>query len=248
MALPTGPIPRVAFDEIIEEDWGDRVAQSLNNLTRAADCIDLWTRRAAPRHRRHSTTMMTPWFRVGGGTPTITVPDWATSRSSPTDLPASSTIRPPSPAATSYLLQADVGPIQGRLIRRHRPAAAGSACQWTDQYPRRRGRSKADRSIRVEANAVEGVRQRPVGLFDIRHRRVHQLLPGDRLVPGAVMMYRPYVTDLPARKDLCVLHQLGQDGRRRLAGVRRGHPGPGRIRRTHIGVRRAGHRVRPGHR
>ena len=51
MALPTGPIPRVAFEEIIEEDWGDSVAQSLNNIAESHDWL-IWSP-TLHHHRPH---------------------------------------------------------------------------------------------------------------------------------------------------------------------------------------------------
>ena len=75
MALPTGPIPRVAVGEIIEEDWGDSVAQSLNNQAQMFDQM-LWTPPSSIE-ATDSTTTWENWFRVGGSTAEILVPDWA---------------------------------------------------------------------------------------------------------------------------------------------------------------------------
>src|SRR5262245_26264474 len=80
MALPTGPIPLVAEGEIIEESWGDSVAQSLNNLTELTDYITWKPDSGATFDATGSIGGMVDWFTVGASTPKqVTVPDWATS-------------------------------------------------------------------------------------------------------------------------------------------------------------------------
>lgn len=116
MALPTGPIPRVAFEEYIEEAWGDSVAQSLNNLAEAST-QKLWTPDGiytAP-NSYSSTGDLDVWFRVGGPTFEITVPVWATRAVVNVQLNGLSLT---GVGDSSYDVQVQIGSTTGRRIRR----------------------------------------------------------------------------------------------------------------------------------
>jgi hypothetical protein len=122
MALPTGPIPRVAFDEIIEEDWGDSVAQSLNNLKQAYEHI-IWTpdtQYVAP-NSYSSTGDLAVWFRVGGSSAEVTVPDWATRAIVRVDLNGVGLVGGGSGSTDivhgTYDVQVQIGSVAGRRIR-----------------------------------------------------------------------------------------------------------------------------------
>jgi hypothetical protein len=132
MSLPTGPIPRVAFDEIIEENWGDSVAQSLNNLAQRTDYLE-WSP-TAEMLATTSTTTWTQWFRVGGTTGEITVPDWATHVVIQLHI---SGIRATVSGNTTYLVTVDVGPTRGRNMRQTNSVAPGGwfSYIWNDVVP-----------------------------------------------------------------------------------------------------------------
>lgn len=151
MALPTGPIPRVAYDEIIEENWGDSVAQSLNNLTEGTDFID-WTP-TAEMLATTSTTTWTQWFRVGGASADITVPDWAHHVIINLHI---SGIRATVSGNTTYLITVDVGPTRGRLMRQTNSVAPGGwfSYQWNDHIPC--SSIEGDRGVKVMAMKVSG--------------------------------------------------------------------------------------------
>lgn len=73
--LPTGPIPTVAYDAIIEEGWGDSVAQSLNNLGQGETFLT-WPddTGSEPDHAAPTSSSFSVWF-----TPSqqLFVPQWA---------------------------------------------------------------------------------------------------------------------------------------------------------------------------
>src|SRR5262245_17844903 len=117
MPLPTGPIPLVAEGEIIEESWGDSVAQSLNNLTELTDYITWKPASGVTYDATGSIGGMVDWFTIGGGTPKqLMVPTWATSAyihyqiCGVTYQPTDATPR------ISYLLEAHVGTLTGRGV------------------------------------------------------------------------------------------------------------------------------------
>ena len=133
MSFPTGPIPRVAYDEIIAEEWGDSVAQSLNNL-RERNQRMLWI----PDTEYLASTSAAPalpsalatWFRVGGSGTTITVPDWAEHAQMSIGING---IRQTASSPT-YAMQVQVGTQVGRRIRLSGRSDWFSA-SWTDYVP-----------------------------------------------------------------------------------------------------------------
>jgi len=119
MALPTGPVPRVALDEIIEESWGDSVAQSLNNSGEQHSKL-MWSALPseilAPTTYSSSGDLPDVWFTVGGtGGPTITVPDWADRALAVVNING---ISLGAAGYSTYDLQAQIGDNAGRRIRR----------------------------------------------------------------------------------------------------------------------------------
>lgn len=119
MALKTGPIPRVAFDQIIEEDYGDSVAQSLNNMSEMHDQV-FWTPDTdylAPTTYAAPPTDLAVWFTVGGSSPhTIWVPDWATRALTRVDLNG---IRCQAIGEGTFDVQVQLGTVtSGRRVRR----------------------------------------------------------------------------------------------------------------------------------
>jgi hypothetical protein len=151
MALPTGPIPLVAFDEIIEESWGDAVAQSLNNLNQSFDRL-LWKPTAEMLATTSSTTW-TQWFRIGGPTGEITVPDWANKVIVGVGING---IRATGTGDTTYLLAIQVGPEQGRSIRQTNTVAPGGwfGVAWADLI--NCSAIEGDRSVKVLAMRTAG--------------------------------------------------------------------------------------------
>lgn len=129
MALPTGPIPRVALDEIIEENWGDSVAQSLNNLAQRRDASN-WKPTADINAPTAST--MTVWFNFGGGAGTdITVPDWAQNAYARMEINGVEDLGSPN---GTYDLQLFIGTTGGRIIRQTATSDDGFfPIGWTDR-------------------------------------------------------------------------------------------------------------------
>lgn len=154
MPLPTDPIPLVAVGDIIEEDWGDSVAQSLNNLTEQTDFLT-W-KPASGVNFDATGTIGGPvlWFTVGGGTPEqLYVPQWATTayvhyqicgvRHQPTDAPR-----------TSYLLQAHLGSLTGRGVR-FSGQGGWFGMSWADEFTAIEDIAGGDRSIKIYAQKIE---------------------------------------------------------------------------------------------
>ena len=166
MPLPTGPIPLVAVGEIIEEDWGDSVAQSLNNLTEQHDWVT-WQPATGVNYDATGTTGgMVAWFTVGGGTPTqIYVPEWATKayvqyqicgvRYEPTT--ASNRV--------SYMLQASFGALTGRFVR-FTGQGGWFGMSWGDEFLDVEDIAGGDRSIQIKAQRLEGSSTDHWRLFD----------------------------------------------------------------------------------
>lgn len=166
MALPTGPIPLVAFDEPIEESWGDSVAQSMNNLTELSD-YRVWSPATGDHYDAVDTIGgMVDWFTVGGATAQqVTVPEWATNayahfqitgvRYQPTDA---------SPRL-SYLLQAQIGSLAGRQVRfSGQPGWFGMS--WSSEFPDIEDIAGGDRSVKIRAQKLEGDDGETWRLFD----------------------------------------------------------------------------------
>lgn len=129
MALPTGPIPRVAFDEIIEEPWGDSVAQSINNMSQMFE--QLIGAPDAETDATESTTTFTNWFRFGGASGEILVPDWAHHLLAKVEIHGVRDEGGGTP--TTYDMRVVVGTVEGRVIRQCASAPAGHfSAQWTD--------------------------------------------------------------------------------------------------------------------
>jgi len=155
MALPTGPIPRVAYDEIIAEEWGDSVAQSLDNLAQFMDQA-VWPVDSGTEYLATAGTVTTQWFVVGGATDPdeITVPDWAHHVLARWELNGVQ-LQPASPSQTSYILQGQVGPADGRgRVRRFTGRAGYFHLTWTDYMPC--DALSGDRTLKVFAERVEG--------------------------------------------------------------------------------------------
>jgi len=121
--LPTGPIPTVAYDQIIEEGWGDSVAQSLNNLGEASFLT--WpdpgsggsTSIAAP-----TTSTMSVWLEPGN----LYIPDWTASDAF-IQTSVESVVEGSS-GPNTYELQLSIGGVtSGRVCRYTAPVASG---QW----------------------------------------------------------------------------------------------------------------------
>ena len=243
MALPTGPIPRVALDEIIEENWGDWVAQSLNNLAQRRDASN-WKPTADINAPTAST--MTVWFNFGGGAGTdITVPDWAQNAYARMEINGVEDLGTPN---GTYDLQ-----TVHRHHRRpdHPPDRHVRRRVLPDRLDRPDRRVRSGRGPQTVGEGGEGVGRRSPRTgrsAPTPTSRSTSNTPAPSTSTRGSDVPRPYVTDLPARRDVTFYHQLGLHRRRRLAGLRRDHPGPGRLRRAHLRVRPAGHHVRPGHR
>lgn len=153
MALPTGPIPRVAVGDIIEEDWGDSVAQSANNLTEQFRWTT-WSPPAGTTIDAEGAGIMSTWFTVGGGTPEdFVVPDWATDCWVTIDINGitynTGTTR------TSYLLQLQFGTITGRNIRLTGQAGWFTAT-WSSRFATIEDIASSTRNIKVNAQWLEG--------------------------------------------------------------------------------------------
>jgi hypothetical protein len=159
MALPTGPIPLVAFDEPIEESWGDSVAQSLNNLTQLSDYVVWKPDSGVTFDATGSIGGMVDWFTVGGATPKqVTVPTWA-------EKPGSSAYAhfqicgiqyepsPPSASPVSYLLEAKIGSITSRSVR-FSGQAGWFGVQWSSEFLNIEDIAGGDRSIKIRAQKV----------------------------------------------------------------------------------------------
>lgn len=155
MPLPTGPIPLVAVGDIIQEDWGDSVAQSLNNLTEQTDYLT-WSPAAGVNYDATNTSGGSVlWFTVGGGTPEqLYVPSWATHayvhyqicgvRYEPTT--ASNRV--------SYMLQANIGSLNGRFVR-FSGQGGWFGMSWSDEFPDIEDIAGGDRSIKIHAQRIE---------------------------------------------------------------------------------------------
>jgi hypothetical protein len=146
MPLPTGPIPLVAYDEIIEESWGDEVAQSLNNLNQAHARVE-WTPPSEVLAPTGST--LAHWFTIP---PEITVPDWANHVTVTVQING---VHDTGAGNDSYLLSAHVGPIEGRAIRMTAPVVVGwFPMNWGDYLPC--STAEGDRTIKIWAARIGG--------------------------------------------------------------------------------------------
>jgi hypothetical protein len=156
MPLPTGPIPLVAVGEIIEEDWGDSVAQSLNNLTEQHDFLT-WKPASGVTYDATGTVGgSVAWFTVGGGTPEqLYVPTWATTAYVQYQVcgiqyqPVDSTPR------ISYLLNAHLGSLTGRGVR-FTGQGGWFGMSWADEFTAVEDIAGGDRSIKIYAQKIEG--------------------------------------------------------------------------------------------
>src|SRR5262245_58339980 len=109
MALPTGPIDLVAYDDLIEVSWGNSVAQSLNHLHERKDS-GTWKPTAEIQAPTSGT--MTTWFNYGGGTGAdLTIPDWATIATMRMELNGVRNLGTPN---ATYDFQMFMGTIGGR--------------------------------------------------------------------------------------------------------------------------------------
>jgi len=153
MALPTGPIDRVAVGDIIEEDWGDSVAQSLNNVTE----MQTWTTWSPPGGTTidaEGAGVMSTWFTVGGSSPTdFVVPDWATDAWVTIDI--NGIVYSTGTTRTSYLLQLQFGTITGRNIRVTGQGGWFTAT-WSSRFATIEDIAGTTRNIRVNAQQLEG--------------------------------------------------------------------------------------------
>lgn len=150
MALPTGPIPRVAVGEIIEENWGDSVAQSLNNLGERRDAGN-WN----PETTYDTTTgaTMSTWFNFGGSTATdLVIPDWATIATIRIEI--NGVVNSGTPNST-YDLQMYIGTEGGRIIRMTATSDSGYfPIGWTDRFADLP--APGDRLLKVQVAKVSG--------------------------------------------------------------------------------------------
>jgi hypothetical protein len=122
--LPTDPIPQVAYGAIIEEGWGDSVAQSLNNLNQISFLTwpaDPPAGSSTPTATPTATSMST-WLEVGQ----LNVPDWlAADALIQTSIEA---VVEGTGGPNTYDLDLSVGGItSGRISRLTAPVASG---QW----------------------------------------------------------------------------------------------------------------------
>ena len=171
MALPTGPIPRVALDEIIEESWGDSVAQSLNNL-REATTWAVWNPAGGTEHLAETGGVMATWFTLGGTTAIeFQIPDWANQAFVAYSL-AGVQYLPTSASRTSYLLQAQFGTINGRQVR-YSGQGGWFGMSWADQFTDIEAIASGDRVIRIRAQRVEGTGTDRWRFFDQSDIAVH---------------------------------------------------------------------------
>ena len=106
-----------------------------------------------------STTTFTNWFRVGGATGEITVPDWAHHLLARVEING---IRDPGGTASTYLMKLVVGPTEGRQIRMTAPLVGTPGqflATWTDWLA-----CSSDRRQQRGLDADEtGRRRQPVG-------------------------------------------------------------------------------------
>ena len=183
MALPSGPIPLVATGEIIEETWGDSVAQSLNNLAQH-NTWAVWNPGSGDEFLADTAGLMTNWFTVGGATPTdLFIPDWA-EQAFVTYTITGVQYRPTSPGHNiSYLLQAQFGPLEGRLVR-FTGQGGWFGMSWADQFLSIED-AVGDRHIRIKAQRLEGSGSDSWAFFDqsdigvdIRYYNPIDLYPG----------------------------------------------------------------------
>lgn len=121
-ALPYAPIPTVAYDAIIEEGWGDSVAQSLNNVNEAEQWLTY------PDESGTSIDIDAPTastFSVWLSPGQLYIPDWAALTIVNTEL-ASITEKTGGP--NTLELQLSIGGIvSDKLCRTTAPVGAG---QW----------------------------------------------------------------------------------------------------------------------
>lgn len=124
-ALPSGPIPLVAYDAIIEEGWGDSVAQSLNNLTERKGWLTYTPGDAGTPSTINAPTSgaMTTWMEVTD----LFVPDWATIALVHNEI---ASIHDGSGGPNSYDVELSIGGLtdvagQTRITRHTAPVAAG---------------------------------------------------------------------------------------------------------------------------
>ena len=164
MALPTGPIPRVAFDEIIEEPWGDSVGQSINNLYEAFTWAT-WNPAGGTEHLAETGGVMGTWFTLGGPAPIeFQVPDWALQAYVVYSLSGVQYL-PTSAGRTSYLLQAQFGTLNGRQVR-YSGQGGWFGMTWADQFTDIEAITSGDRLIRIRAQRVEGTGTERWRFFD----------------------------------------------------------------------------------
>src|SRR5262245_7614566 len=172
MALPTGPIPRVAYDEIIAEEWGDSVAQSLNNLNQMHEWV-VWSPASGTSFLAETGGLMVNWFTVGGDSdPSIvTVPDWAT-RALVTYQINAVVQDPTSAGRVSYLMRGRVGTTAGlgRPVR-FSGRAGYFQCAWSDDI--NVDPLDGDRTIKIQAQRIEGTGSERWKLFDESDVAVH---------------------------------------------------------------------------
>lgn len=166
MALRTGPIPRVAYDEIIAEEWGDSVAQSLNNLYELSDYV-VWSPATGTTYDAvDSIGGMVEWFVLGGATPhQVTVPDWATDAYAHFQIcgvryePTTASNR------VSYMLQAKIGSLEGRMVR-FSGQGGWFGMSWSSTFHDIDDIAGGDRSIQIKAQKLEGSGTDRWRLFD----------------------------------------------------------------------------------
>lgn len=184
MALPTGPIPRVAVDEIIEEAWGDSVAQSLNNLKEGTTWAT-WSPAAGVEYDAETAGVMTTWFTFGAGDIEFQIPDWATqafvlySISGVAYGPVVSGPAEPGHRIT-YLLRAEFGTIQGRQVR-FTGQGGWFGLTWADQFLDIEDIDTGDRVIRIKAQRIEGSTTDTWTLFDQSDMAVQILYYGNAI-------------------------------------------------------------------
>lgn len=156
MPLPTGPIPRVAVGEIIEENWGDSVAQSLNNLTEMI-VWRTWSPATGDEYFADNDGLMTQWFAFGaGGTDPLDfyVPTWARDALVTVTIAGIQYDPPGATARTSYLMQTRLGGLTGKLIR-YSGQGGWFGTTWSDRFLDIED-VVGDRILKVFAQRLEG--------------------------------------------------------------------------------------------
>lgn len=153
MVLKTGPVPRVATGEIIEENWGDSVAQSLNNLTELTDYV-VWSPAGGDNYDADKDGLMTQWFVMGGATPEqLYVPEWATNAFADIQICGVQN-QPTGGGRTGYLLQLRIGSLVGRQVR-YSGQAGWFGLGWGSSFANIEDIAGGDRSVKVFAQRIE---------------------------------------------------------------------------------------------